>query len=147
MDKKFFVYIAAPVIVSLILIIASSRIRFKPSLSPAEQKASGFSFERSRIVLRPLVVAPTVQSPIEIRPIIARKEFPKIPLSKLAPQPNAGEDRKLSMVLIKNGRKIAILNGIVVKEGDIIDRSVVKKIESSRVLIVTGKEEKWIKIE
>lgn len=146
MDKKFIAYISAPFIIFFFLTAAASRISFKSALSPAEQKFLSFSFESPHVVLRQSVTAAPVESPLEIK-TAAKKEFPKTPLSKLAPQPGAGEEKKLSFILIKNGRKMAILNGIVVKEGDTIDQSRIKRIESDRILMATGKDEKWIKIE
>jgi hypothetical protein len=43
---------------------------------------------------------------------------------------------------------MAIINGMVVKEGDVFNQNRVAKIEKNRILLITDKkEERWIRVE
>jgi hypothetical protein len=75
-----------------------------------------------------------------------RKSFPDISLSETLHE-NAIEKKNVSMILIKNGQKIAIINNQVVREGDLIGRDRVLKINSDKVLLRENMTDKWLSIQ
>jgi hypothetical protein len=66
-------------------------------------------------------------------------------LSEIAPAAKA-EEQNVSFILIKGGKKIAIINNVVVREGDSINLGKVAKIEKGGVLIKNKEGEQWLKI-
>lgn len=142
-DKKFISILAAPFMAAIFsAIIVSSVVKFKAELPPKEAEIMKFSYTRVRITGRQPIAVSSLQSPIEI-PSPGQAGFPKTPLSQLAPQPQ----EKLSLIFINKGKKMAIINGIVVKEGDVTAIGRVEKIERGRVLINREQEKIWMKIE
>lgn len=144
-NNKQLILLVSPFVAVFLSIIALSNIKFKPYLLQMEQKLSVFSHEKVRIIRRQPIEVSAVNSPIEVA--VSRKEgYPQIPLSKVAPQEPA-EEMKASFILINGGRRIAIINGMVVNEGDIVNQNKVAKIEKNRVLIKDKKGERWIMVE
>lgn len=125
-------------------IIVSSVVKFKAELPPKEADIMKFSYTRVRITGKLPIAVSSLQSPIEI-PSPGQAAFPKTPLSELAPKGQPQE--KLSLIFINKGKKMAVINGIVVKEGDVTDIGRVEKIERGRVLINREQEKIWMKIE
>jgi hypothetical protein len=85
-----------------------------------------------------------LKSPIELAGL-SQRGYPGAPLSSVAPR-KAMPDPLVSLVVLREQVKMAIVGGVVVKEGDNTRIGQVKKITNDGVLI-TGKEgEKWLKI-
>ncbi len=145
-DNKQIIVLISPVVATLFCIIALSHIKFKPSLSPVEEGLAGFSYQKAQIIRRQPIAVPAIDSPIRVEAVSPKVGFPQVPLEKMAPlEPEV--EMKVSFILIYGGRKVAIINGMVVKEGDIFNQSRVAKIEKNRVLIKDKKGERWIGIE
>ncbi|RJQ37991.1 MAG: hypothetical protein C4550_07235 [Nitrospiraceae bacterium] len=136
--------ILLPFTAIILSIIASSYFKFKPALSSAEQDISKFSYKKIAVIHKQPVTVTALKSPIDL-PVTAQKDFPKVQLSEVFPREMKG--RKVVLIFITENRKMAIINDIVVKEGDTIDNGKVKKIERNRVLIKDKEGEEWIKIE
>lgn len=146
-DKKFISILAAPFIAAVFsAIIVSSVVKFKTELPPKEAEIMKFSYSRVQITRRQPIAVSSLYSPIEI-PSPGQAAFPKTPLSQLAPQGQQKPQEKLSLIFINKGKKLAIINGIVVKEGDVTAIGRVEKIERGRVLINREQEKIWMKIE
>ncbi|MCL4455999.1 MAG: hypothetical protein M1147_02645 [Nitrospirae bacterium] len=146
MDKKLAIISAAPLIAIVLGVVISSSAKFKPFLSPVEKQILAFSHQKTKIVHRQPVLVPSLANPISHE--VPKVAFPKVPLDKIALPPEAkAEEKKVSLILINGGRKIAIINGIIVNEGDSIDSMRVEKIEKGRVLLKDRMWAKWIKIE
>jgi ethanolamine utilization protein EutA (predicted chaperonin) len=141
-NRKQITVILLPFIAIILSMIALSHFKFKPALSSEEQNISKFSYKKIAVIQKQPITVTDLKSPIDL-PVIAQKDFPKIPLSEIFPR----KERKVLLILISENRKMAIINDIVVKEGDIIDHGKVKKIERNRVLIKDKEGEEWIKIE
>jgi ethanolamine utilization protein EutA (predicted chaperonin) len=141
-NRKQITVILLPFIAIILSMIALSHFKFKPALSSEEQNISKFSYKKIAVIQKQPITVTDLKSPIDL-PVIAQKDFPKIPLSEIFPR----KERKVLLILISENRKMAIINDIVVKEGDIIDHGKVKKIERNRVLIKDKEAEEWIKIE
>jgi hypothetical protein len=149
MDKKLIILTSSPFLAAaLSFIIISSFVKFKTTITPLEQKLLKTSHDKVQIIERQPFTVDVLNSPVEI-PVPLKKDYPPIPLSKMAPpkieEPQA--EIKVSFILINNSRKMAIINGIVVKEGDLINKSKVERIEKNRVLIKDERGRRWIRIE
>ncbi|HAK88648.1 MAG TPA: hypothetical protein DHV16_07570 [Nitrospiraceae bacterium] len=146
MDKKLVLISAAPLIAIALGVVISSSAKFKPFMSPGEKQILAFYHQKTKISFKQPAPVPSLANPISLEaPKVA---FPKVPLDKMAPPPEAkAEEKKVSLILINGGRKIAIINGIIVNEGDSIDSMRVEKIERGRVLLKDKMWAKWIKIE
>lgn len=147
-DNKQIILIISPVVVTFFCIIALSYIKFKPSLPPAEQGLLDFSYQKQKatIIRRQPITVLALDSPIRVEAVSPKVAYPQVPLEKVAPiEPEV--EIKVSFILIDGGRKMAIINGMVVKEGDVFNHNRVAKIEKNRVLIKDKKGERWIRIE
>jgi hypothetical protein len=72
------------------------------------------------------------------------KGFPIVPLEVIAGV-NPQKETLLTMTLIHEGKKLALIDGLIMKEGDTINQQKVIKIERDRVLLRNGKSsEKWV---
>ncbi|MBI3592114.1 MAG: hypothetical protein HY099_01265 [Nitrospirae bacterium] len=146
-DKKIIVLIVRPFIMAAVAVFLLSHLKFKPSISRAEKEISTLSYGAGKSLIKrePLTVS-MLDSPIEILRI-QRRDFPKVPLSQVAPPAAAQEKDVVTFILIDGGKRMAIINGIVVKEGDIIKSGRVARIEKDRVLIKDKKESRWLTID
>lgn len=64
---------------------------------------------------------------------IVKKEFPQVGLEALAPPPQTAP--KITLLMISKDLKLAIINGIVLKEGDSFGKGRVLTINQDRVVI------------
>lgn len=169
--NKEIALLVMPLVISALCIVGVSLIKFKPRLSPDEQRLLVFpSFQTVQITERTSEgtsrtgtryrkifgdnseAVSMLESPITV--VTAKEEYPQSPLSKIAPPPEqiqktgeGQEEMKLSFILINGGRKMAIINGVVVNEGDTVNQKKVAKIERKRVLIKDERGERWIRVE
>lgn len=149
--NKEIALLVMPLVISALCIVGVSLIKFKPRLSPDEQRLLvPPSFQTVQITERTSnsEAVSMLESPITV--VTAKEEYPQPPLSKIAPPPEQvqkQEEMKVSLILINGGRKMAIINGVVVNEGDTVNQKKVAKIERKRVLIKDRKGERWIRVE
>ncbi len=155
MNRNMKIQIVLPFVAIIISLLTVKLINFKP----AEARAIGFVPERIDVHERQsFTLNRDIKSPIEIVKAPA-KEFPATPLSALAPQMQ-GEavkaekpvELKVSMIVVSEQRRLAIINGVVVKEGNVIHGLRISKIDSNRVLVTdstAGAEHKtrWVYLE
>lgn len=71
-----------------------------------------------------------------------RKSYPPVKLGDIAPV----DQQRVSLVLIRGEKKIAILDNLVVREGDSINEGRIARIEKSGVLVKNKEGERWLKI-
>jgi hypothetical protein len=121
------------------------RIVFKPFLLSREKEIAGFSYEKTAIAQREQIIAAGLKMPLNNIPGL-KKSFPDISLSDVLHE-NAIEKKSVSMIFIKDGQKIAIINNKVVKEGDLIGQDKVLKINSDSVLLRENMTDKRLFIE
>ena len=145
-EKRQIAIMVLPYIAVIFSIITPSFLRFKPSLSQDEQWLSRLSSEKFQIVQQQLQIVTNLNNQMKASDVFQRNFLP-IPLSGVSTQESL-KGQKVSIILITNsGRKMAIINNLVVNEGDIINNSKVEKIEKGRILIKDEKGEAWINIE
>lgn len=150
LDRKLIIQMTIPFISIITMsVAAASFVKFNPVLTPKEEMILTFSHDIRNITERtPLPVTGVLKSPIEI-PVEAKKDFPQIPLDIVAPKPpEKAVEKMVSFILINGGKKMTIINGMVLKEGDTFDNNRVVSIEKDRVMIKeAGKEGKWVKMD
>ena len=155
--KGITILLTATLLVVVIVVLGLSYvIDIKPSLSSQEKRFARFSYEKAKIVERKSVELTNIKSPLEV--VEGRsKDFPSEELAVMAPiarderNGDMGKEKnptqKLSLVLIKDNTRLAIVNGNVVREGDMTKSGKVKKIMQDGIILKDGEGEKWLKIE
>ncbi|MEW6162906.1 MAG: hypothetical protein AB1606_06310 [Nitrospirota bacterium] len=142
MERSKIILIVLPFLLIIVSLLTMKLINFKPALTPEEMRMAGFVPERIELPERGRITAvKDLRSPIEI--VKAPPQgFPPVPLSAMAPQ--NGEkpvELKVSMIVVSEGRRMAIMNGLVVNEGDSIGRIRITKIERNRILLTEHREQ------
>jgi hypothetical protein len=156
--KDIIILIAATLVMVIIIVFGLSYIiDIKPSLSPQEKRFARFSYEKVKIVERKPAVLANTRSPLEDKEGGGAKDFPSEALADIAPairdEKNKGVEKeknttqKLSLILIKDRARLAIVNGIVVREGDMTKSGKVQKITKDGIILKDSEGEKWLKIE
>jgi hypothetical protein len=69
--------------------------------------------------------------------------FPEIPLSEMLPASQTNT-RTVSLILIKDGRKMALIGNQFVKEGDVVGAGRIVRIDKARVLMTEGGVRTWL---
>jgi len=152
-DRNKYLIVALPIVVLVLLVYLSTKVKFDTPLTPQETKLLGFSAVQNvpSLVTRQPVVVTSIQNPITV-PKVAQATYPVVPLAQLTPPAQAAPqvvpiERKLSFIMINPSRKMAIIDGRLVNEGSVIGQQRVKKIEESKVLLTNGKgEDIWLKL-
>ncbi len=132
--------ILLPLIIIVLLVVAASLVPMEKSLSETEQLL--LDFKASDLT-------------VKTRQGTGMTKYVKGPFDFSVKQVKARDDKvkqidyndtRLSLVVISDNSKMAIINGQVVREGDTINGMNVKKIEAARVLI-KDKESEWLYLE
>lgn len=144
-EKKQIRFIALPFILIFFSIIISSLVKFKPVLSPTERDLSRFSYEKVHLIDKQPLHVTKLNSPVKM-PDQSQKDILRVPISGTGIH-NETETKKISLILIRDGLKIAIINSTVVNEGDVINNCRVVRIEKDKILLKDQGGEAWIKIE
>ena len=144
-DQKIILFMVSVPLVAILTIFMISKINFGLALSPSEMKLYTFRYENiPKIAERSPARVSSLKSPI----VLSRssKGFPETPLAELSPPPSM-EEKRVSMILVNRNKKIAIIDGKLVKEGDVIDQNRIARIEKDKVLLKNKEGEKWLKLE
>ncbi|MFN3532394.1 MAG: hypothetical protein ACK41Q_07770 [Candidatus Brocadia sp.] len=144
-EKKQIPFLALPFVVIFFSIIISSLMKFKPVLSPIERKLSRFTYEKLQLFDNQQLQATKLKSPVKM-PDPSQKDILRVPISG-AVLHNEIDAKRISLILISDGLKIAIIDGTVVNEGDVINDCRIVKIEKDKILLKDRAGEEWIKIE
>lgn len=144
-EKNQITFIALPFILIFFSIVISSLMKIKPVLSPTERELSRFSYEKLRLIDKQPLQVMKLNSPIKM-PDRSQKDILRVPISG-ATLHNEIEAKKISLILISDGLKMAIIDGTVVNEGDVINDCRIVKIEKDKILLKDQAGEEWIKIE
>jgi hypothetical protein len=151
MDKRTVILLCLPFVIAATVLFFLRSVKFAPSLSGTEKDMAAFSEGTVPVISkRQSVNAAILQSPIKIPSVqlSIKKEFPGQPLSQVAPPPPSPPPAAvLTLILVNSSKKMAIINGIAVKEGEVINAGKVVKIEKNRVLLQNNKELRWLKVE
>jgi hypothetical protein len=149
-NKLDLLIIGIPVLVILSLLLVSE-VKFGVALSPQEQALLDFRSESlPRMVQRNPPALARVASPIPLV-MASEKDYPQELLGDIAPAEGGGptEERQLavSLIVVGRGKKLAIIGGVVTREGDVIDRQRVVRIERDKVLLKDKEGERWLRLD
>lgn len=150
-DNKTKIFIAFPVILVIIFILVANSIHFAVDerlLRALEGKLS--ESERQALALTPSELMQKMRvSRVAVESFV-RGSFPPEALEALVPEttlePEFTIKDGLSLIVVSERSRMAIIKGIVVKEGDSIDGVKVAKIEPMRVLL-KNKTTHWLHME
>ncbi|MFH1081049.1 MAG: hypothetical protein V1766_12470 [Pseudomonadota bacterium] len=145
-DRKIIVFFISIPLAAILIIFLVSKVKFDLSLSSLERKLFNFNYESTpKIVERIPVPVKSIKSPI----VISKKPergFPDAPLINVTP-PVSGTDRKVSLIFVNRSRRMAIIDGKLLHEGDVFDRHRIARIEKDKVLLKNREGESWLKLE
>jgi hypothetical protein len=155
--KDIIILVTATLIMILIFVFGLSYvIDIQPLLSSQEKRFARFTYEKMTIVERKPAILANLKSPLEDVEGKA-KDFPSEALADIAPVAGndkekgmgkeKGAEQRLSLILIKDRAKLAIVDGMVIREGDMIRSGKVQKIDKDGIMIKGSEGEKWLKIE
>ncbi len=133
--KRFLLLFSIPYIFTIlcsVLAVYISPLIFKDIAPQRELVLSEFPFRFDVPEIKKIFIPEVLKSPIKI----AKKEFPKISLEKLAPPPSITP--KITLIVISEDLRLAIVNGLVLKEGDTFGNGRVIEIRHDAVVISEG---------
>lgn len=128
-----------PMAFAIILFGVTSFIEFREPLSPVEQQVLNFEYRQLKIE----------EIPAAVPADILKGLFDPPPIEQVYEKPERSDmtvttvDLEVSLIIVSGDSRMAMIDGRLVKEGDIIDDTRVVKIESNRVLL-NNKGNKWI---
>jgi hypothetical protein len=138
------ILLCSSAVATLLVVAVISLINIGP-VSRAQQSVAPFSRAELTLAKREAGVTTGLKNPFA-GSIPVHSNFPEIPLSEVVEKREVKEDDcDVRMVLIQEGRKLALIDGRIVKEGDVVNKQKVMRIEKDRVLLKNGgSKEKWI---
>lgn len=146
-NRTFSMVVGIPFALMFIIWMASSTIHFKPGLSKREKEILGYTYEKPIIAERSHLTVAGLTSPVrpetDSRQQASSAQFPVEPLPRIA-APAPKERPVLSLVVVNEGRKTAIIDGRILHEGEKINGWTVARISTDRVLLTGEKGEEWI---
>jgi hypothetical protein len=145
-NKKIIVFLVLIPVAAVMIILTSSQAKFAPSFSPAERKVFNFTYGRIPDISerQPLSIS-SIRNPIDLQRG-GEHGFPKTALAEMVPPPETAE-RRVSFILVDQKKKLAIIDGKFVHEGDVIDKHRIARIEKDKVLLKGKEGEKWLKLD
>jgi hypothetical protein len=144
-NKKIIIFLVSIPAVALIIIFMISKVKFAPSFSPVEQKVFSFTYENTpRITERKPLAVSSVKNPIDPTKT-SEQGFPKASLEEIVPPP--ATEKRISFILINKNRRLAIIDGKLVHEGDNVDNHTIARIEKDKILLKNKEGEKWLRLD
>lgn len=141
MDRRFITVMVCSVVAIILIVFGVWQVNFDLSLSPAERGILQFRYEKQKMKERQSPVVSGLKNPMESASS-ERKSYPSVKLADIAPV----EQQRVSLVLIRGEKKIAIIDNLVVREGDSINEGRIARIEKGGVLVKNKEGERWLKI-
>lgn len=143
MEGRLKILAVLPFLLVIVSFITTKVVNFESALTAKEKEVLEFTPEKIEVVERQaLVVKNDLKSPIKTIKSTLSRDFPPEPLSVIAPQ----SEGTVSLIVIGEEKKIAIVNGAVLKEGDSVNGMKIAKIEKDRILIKSNGT-KWLHLE
>ena len=145
-ERRVNLFIVLLPVFVLVVLFLIAQITFELSLSPQEKRLLSFHRESNLgITERKAVALNIVRCPISMSNT-SEKGFPPSALSEVAP-PRSATVERVSMILVNKDKRMAVVDGRLVNEGDWINQSRVEKIERNRILLKNKKGEAWLRFE
>lgn len=139
--SRFLLFCTIPAVTLLVAFAASRSVRFDPPITPQEQALSAVQVEPLSLDLRTVPEVHGIASPFRTSSG-DKAGYPETPLAEMAP--GNAQTRSLTFILMNAERKIAIINGQVVREGDRFEGSRIARIEKTRVLVKGKGGQEWL---
>lgn len=140
-DIKTKASIIAPAAAAVMLLLLATGISFENGLSKTEQQV--LDFEYRDLTVREeedALTVDTAEGPLDWGRETSGYETPE------RSGPAAGtDDIEVSLTIVSGETKMAIIQGVLVKEGDLIDDKKVIRIEPGRVLL-KNKINQWVNV-
>lgn len=129
-EKLTMVLIVLPFLFILLSLLSVPLIKFRLSFTPAELRVDRFGSEMTDLPLKNSESAyGSLKSPFGLTAVNLLSED-VVGLKSMAPA-----NLKVSVIVISRNRRMAIVNGVAVEEGDKLEALEITKIERERVLI------------
>lgn len=122
----------------------SRRYTFKPLLLPGDEGRGGISAEQLKLAHREPANVVGIKNPVSHNPG-SPLSYPPTPLAEVVQKVEERRER-VSLILIQEHGKLAIVDGIMVHEGERIGNEKVIRIEKNRVLLRNGSREEWLSV-
>lgn len=160
LDKYFITLLATPLVLMILVVMAVFMLNFKPAFTRHDREVLEFKFEQPVIIEKQFTALTALTSPIRV--VTGQKqEFPLHPLTQLAPPQEIVAPKPLSVpaekavvqverqpqvsfILINERGRMAIINGQVVHEGDLLGKRKVGEIRRDRVSLRGKEGDKWV---
>lgn len=143
LHKIFLTVLVASLALPIAAVFFLSTINMQPTLLPLENEVLRFSFRLPPSIERKEIAFDDLKNPISPQGKQG-KDYPPIALAELAPAEGSSGESPVSLIVSGQTTKLAVIKGVVLKEGDAFQGTRVTKIEKNRVLLKNGKEEKWL---
>ncbi|RJQ56986.1 MAG: hypothetical protein C4526_00375 [Nitrospiraceae bacterium] len=144
MDNRTKILIAFPFVFIIILFIAAAGVPFREEVTGAEEQILAFSAAGLDIRETPAVsFAGEINIPMKFD--IPETVVTAAAESDTAPGNNYNNS-SVSLIVVSGKRKMAVIRGVIVREGDSFDGMKIAEIGPDRVLL-KNKTEKWLYLE
>ena len=145
MDNKTKVFIFLPLALIIILAVSADYIPLIREWSGVELQVLEFTPDKLKVKeLRKAQISRELQSPIDFKPAAVEPAVePVAELEDELVQRFNYNDNSLSLIVISDKKKTAVINGKLFKEGDTINGTKIAVIEPGRVLL-KNKSSQWL---
>ncbi len=151
-DTRTKILIASPIVLIIILAISANYLNLEQWLKADMQRGMEGGIQQLEITPSDIAkrqaqdtyAVKDLKGPIEF--VAAPAAFPAEALDKIAPQAVDRLEGGISLIVIGEKKRMAIIKGAVVNEGDNVEGVRIVKIEPNRVL-VKDKTTKWLYME
>ncbi len=146
MDQKLKLKIAVPCALIIIAYIAGSLSFYEPALTSQEKKVFSFIPESYQMPgPKSIELQGDLKSPIKIQP---QRQYATNVAARSSGRKTTAEKKKVvTMIIVGSVSKMAVIDGTLVRGGDMIDDMIVKRIENNRVLVSNANEQQWLHVE
>jgi len=145
--KNLILVLALSVLGSFVVYIGVDRVGFSAPSFDAGRQLIRLSTEQLRIIERKEVPLDGLRDPFGSSGT-AKPNYPPVSLDEVVGAVGgmpAEQTTAVSMILLREGRKIAVVDDQVVGEGDFVEKSRVLRIEKDKVLLKNGDgRQKWV---
>ncbi len=141
MDRKTEIFLALPLVLIIIFVVAAYQIPLKGALSGFEIELLAFTPSDLKVRIK--------QITHKIRELDGYFDFKSAAADDATEdeddlvKENGYNDTGLSLIVISGKKKMAIMNGKLVKEGDSINGMKIARIEEEKILL-KNKSSQWI---
>lgn len=139
-DNRTKILVMVPVAFAIILLVIANSIEFEDNLSPVEKQVLNFEYRRLQIIEK------QAAEPVnDLKGPFDPVRFEQGGAAEISDVPEQNKELEVSLIIVSGDSKMAIIQGVIVKEGDFIDDTRVVKIEAERVLL-NNNGDKWIHV-